>query len=212
MTLAMEKLQERIGAATDGSFGPNTARAITKHFGLSAVRSAHLLGQASHESGGFTKVCESLYYSSAERLCKVWPHRFKTVEDARPYARNPRALAENVYLDANRGKRYKLGNETPQDASTFIGRGFIQLTGKSNYRKFAAAMGLPEVMTDPSLVETDYAFETAMWFFEENNLFSLADQGVNVETIEAMTKKVNGGFNGLQHRIDETNKIYGWLT
>ena len=212
MTLAMQKLQERVGVATDGSFGPNTARAITKHFGLSAVRSAHLLGQSSHESGGFTKVCESLYYSSAERLCKIWPHRFKTVEDARPYARNPRALAENVYLDANRGKRYKLGNETPQDASTFIGRGFIQLTGKSNYRKFASDMGLPEVMTDPSLVETDYAFETAMWFFEANNLFKLADQGVNTETIEAMTKKVNGGFNGLQHRIDETNKIYNWLT
>ncbi len=90
MTLAMQKLQERIGAATDGSFGPNTARAITKHFGLSAERSAHLLGQASHESGGFKRVCESLYYSSADRIRKVWPSRFPTVEDAQPYARNPK--------------------------------------------------------------------------------------------------------------------------
>ena len=212
MTLAMQKLQERIGAATDGSFGPNTARAITKHFGLSVERSAHLLGQASHESGGFSKTCESLYYSSPERISKVWKHRFPTVEDARPYARNPRALAECVYLDANRGKRYKLGNETPQDAALFIGRGFIQLTGKNNYRKFSSDMGLPQVMTDPSLVETDYAFESAMWFFEANKLFKLADDGVNTDTIEAMTKKVNGGYHGLQDRIDQTNKIYGWLT
>ena len=212
MTLAMQKLQERIGASTDGSFGPNTARAITKHFGLSAERSAHLLGQSSHESGGFTRVCESLYYSSPERLCKVWPHRFKTVEDAIPYARNPRALAENVYLDANRGSKYKLGNETPQDASAFIGRGFLQLTGKNNYRQFAADMRLPQVMTDPSLVETDYAFETAMWFFEKNRLFKIADEGVDTDTIEKITKRVNGGYHGLQDRLDQTNKIYGWLT
>lgn len=212
MTLAMQKLQERVGATTDGSFGPNTARAIAKHYGLSAERAAHLLGQSSHESGGFSRVCESLYYSSADRLCKVWPHRFKTVEDARPYVRNPRALAENVYLDANRGPKYKLGNDTPQDASAFIGRGFLQLTGKNNYRKFAAQMGLPEVMTDPSLVETDYAFETAMWFFENNNLFKIADEGVNTATIEKITKRVNGGYHGLQDRMDQTNKIYGWLT
>lgn len=212
MTLAMQKLQERIGAVTDGSFGPNTARAITKHFGLSAERSAHLLGQASHESGGFKRVCESLYYSSPDRLCKVWPHRFKTLEDARPYARNPRALAENVYLDANRGEKYKLGNETPQDASMFIGRGFLQLTGKNNYRKFAADMGLPEVMTDPSLVETDYAFETAYWFFEKNKLFKIADEGVDKDTIEKITKRVNGGYHGLQDRMDQTHKIYNWIT
>ena len=212
MTLAMQKLQERIGVTTDGSFGPNTARAITKHFGLTAVRSAHLLGQAAHESGGFSKTCESLYYSSEERLCKIWPHRFKTLEDARPYARNPRALAENVYLDANRGEKYKLGNETPQDASTFIGRGFMQLTGKSNYRRFAAGMGLPQVMTDPSLVETDYAFETAMFFFEDNNLFKICDEGVDKDTIEKITKRVNGGYHGLQDRMDWTNKVYNWLT
>jgi putative chitinase len=73
-------------------------------------------------------------------------------------------------------------------------------------------MGLPEVMTDPSLVETDYAFETAMFFFEDNKLFKICDQGVDVDTIEIITKKVNGGFHGLQDRIDWTNKVYNWLT
>ena len=204
MTLAMQKLQERIGAATDGSFGPNTARAITKHFGLSAERSAHLLGQASHESGGFTRVCESLYYSSADRIRKVWPSRFPTLEDAQPYARNPKALADKVYSN-------RMGNGE-NEGSVFIGRGFLQLTGKDNYRSFASDMRLPEVMTDPSLIETDYAFETAYWFFEKNKLFKIADEGVSTDTIEKITKRVNGGYHGLQDRLDQTNKIYGWLT
>lgn len=204
MTLAMQKLQQRIGASTDGSFGPNTARAITKHFGLSAERSAHLLGQASHESGGFTRVCESLYYSSPDRIRKVWPTRFKTVADAEPYARNPKALADKVYSN-------RMGNGE-NEGSVFIGRGFLQLTGKDNYRSFAADMRLPEVMTDPSLIETDYAFETAYWFFEKNKLFKIADDGVNTDTIEKITKRVNGGYHGLQDRMDQTNKIYGWLT
>lgn len=204
MTLAMQKLQERIGAATDGSFGPNTARAITKHFGLSAERSAHLLGQASHESGGFKRVCESLYYSSADRIRKVWPSRFPTIEDAQPYARNPKALADKVYSN-------RMGNGE-NEGSVFIGRGFLQLTGKDNYRSFAADMRLPEVMTDPSLIETDYAFETAYWFFEKNKLFKIADEGVNTDTIEKITKRVNGGYHGLQDRMDQTHKIYGWLT
>lgn len=204
MTLAMQKLQERIGAATDGSFGPNTARAITKHFGLSAERSAHLLGQASHESGGFKRVCESLYYSSADRIRKVWPSRFRTVEDAQPYARNPKALADKVYSN-------RMGNGE-NEGSVFIGRGFLQLTGKDNYRSFAADMRLPEVMTDPSLIETDYAFETAYWFFEKNKLFKIADEGVDTNTIEKITKRVNGGYHGLQDRMDQTHKIYGWLT
>lgn len=204
MTLAMQKLQERIGAATDGSFGPNTARAITKHFGLSAERSAHLLGQASHESGGFKRVCESLYYSSADRIRKVWPSRFRTVEDAQPYARNPKALADKVYSN-------RMGNGE-NEGSVFIGRGFLQLTGKDNYRSFAADMRLPEVMTDPSLIETDYAFETAYWFFEKNKLFKIADEGVDKDTIEKITKRVNGGYHGLQDRMDQTHKIYNWLT
>jgi putative chitinase len=204
MTLAMQKLQERIGAATDGSFGPNTARAITKHFSLSAERSAHLLGQASHESGGFTRVCESLYYSSPDRIRKVWPTRFKTVSDAEPYARNPKALADKVYSN-------RMGNGE-NEGSVFIGRGFLQLTGKDNYRSFASDMRLPEVMTDPSLIETDYAFETAYWFFEKNKLFKIADEGVDTDTIEKITKRVNGGYHGLQDRMDQTNKIYGWLT
>ena len=205
MSDAMKKLQERCGCTPDGAFGPNTARAIAKHYHLSPNRAAHLLGQAAHESGGFTITKESLYYSSPERICKVWPSRFKTVEDAMPYVKNPSKLAGKVYL------RKSLGNLTEQDAANYIGRGFIQLTGKSNYRSFASDMRLPEVMNDPSLVETDYAFESAMWFFNKNGLFKMADNGIGTDNIRAITKRVNGGYHGVDHRIAETQKIYGWL-
>ena len=93
---ALKMLQEKCGVTPDGAFGPNTARAITKHYGWSPERAAHLLGQAAHESGNFLLSKENLNYS-AETMCRVWPSRFKTVADAQPYARNPEALAEKVY-------------------------------------------------------------------------------------------------------------------
>ena len=203
MSEAMKKLQERCGVAADGAFGPNTARAIAKHYDLSPNRAAHLLGQASHESGGFTITKESLYYSTPERLCKVWPSRFKTAEDAMPYAKNPKALADKVYSN-------RMGNGEGE-GHIYIGRGFIQLTGKDNYRSFASDMRVPEVMNDPSLVETDYAFESAMWFFDKNGLFKMADNGIGTDNIKAITKRVNGGTHGLDDRINQTQKIYGWL-
>ena len=92
MSDALKILQARCGAASDGSFGPNTARAIAKHYELSDKRGAHLLGQAHHESGGFKRTKEGLYYSTPERLMAVWPSRFKSVEAAQPYTKNPEAL------------------------------------------------------------------------------------------------------------------------
>jgi putative chitinase len=202
MSDAMKALQTKVGVTADGAFGPNTARAIAKHYGLSEKRAAHLLGQASHESGGFKLVRENLNYS-AETMLRVWPSRFKTLADAEPFARNPKALADKVYSG-------RMGN-AEGEGHIYIGRGFLQLTGKDNYRAFAADMDAPEIMEDPSLVETKYAFETAIWFFEKNGLFDIADKGVSDDTIRAITKRVNGGHIGLDHRTKETRKIWSWL-
>jgi putative chitinase len=203
MSEAMKVLQAKVGVTADGSFGPNTARAIAKHYDLSPARGAHLLGQASHESGGFKLVRENLNYS-AETMVRVWPTRFKTLADAEPFARNPKALADKVYSG-------RMGNGEGE-GHFFIGRGFLQLTGKDNYKSFAADMRVPEIMQDPSLVETDYAFETALWFFEKNGLFAIADKGVSDDTIKRITKRVNGAYIGLDHRDKETRKIFGWLS
>ena len=204
MSEAMKILQEKCGVSADGDFGPNTARAIAKHYDLAPERAAHLLGQASHESGGFKLTRENLNYS-AERMCQIWPNRFKSLEAAAPFARNPKALAEKTYSN-------RMGNDTPEKASLYIGRSFLQLTGYDNYKAFAHDMNRPDVLTDPSLLEGELAFDGALWFFERNKLFQIADEGVNEDTIKRITKRVNGGYHGLDHRTEETTKIFGWLS
>jgi hypothetical protein len=69
MSHAMKLLQSKCGVSADGDFGPNTAKAIAAHYELSPERAAHLLGQASHESGGFKVTRENLNYS-AERCVR----------------------------------------------------------------------------------------------------------------------------------------------
>ena len=204
MSEAMKILQEKCGVSADGDFGPNTARAIAKHYDLAPERAAHLLGQASHESGGFKLTRENLNYS-AERMCQIWPNRFKSLEAAAPFARNPKALAEKTYLN-------RMGNDTPEKASLYIGRSFLQLTGYDNYKAFAHDMNRPDVLTDPSLLEGELAFDGALWFFERNKLFQIADEGINEDTIKRITKRVNGGYHGLDHRTEETTKIFGRLS
>jgi putative chitinase len=202
MSNAMKRLQEKAGVGADGAFGPNTARAVAKHYGLSPERGAHILGQSHHESAGFKRVSEGLYYSTPERIQAVWPSRFKTVADAEPYARNPRGLANKVYGGrmGNDGEGYK-----------WRGRGFLQLTGKDNYSRFAKEMDLNIVLDNPDLVEDEYAFDTAVWFFKTNKLFNIADEGVTDDVIRKITKRVNGGTHGLADREKQTHMIYKWL-
>ena len=203
MSDALKSLQSKCGCSPDGSFGPNTARAIVKHYELSPERGAHLLGQGVHESGSFKLTKENLNYS-VEAMMRVWPSRFPTKESAEPYAKNPKALAENVYFG-------RMGNDSKEKASLYIGRGFLQLTGFNNVRSFASDMRLPEVMDDPTLLEKEYAMDTAIWFFKKNNLWKICDEGVSDSVIRKLTKKINGGYTGLDHRIKETKKIYEWV-
>ncbi len=204
MSDAMRKLQDKCGCVPDGSFGPNTAKGIAKHFELTPEQAAHLLGQAMHESGGFKRTRENLNYSW-EGLMKTWPTRFKTEAETKEYHRQPFKIAGKVYLREN------LGNFSEADARAYVGRGWLQLTGKLNYRSFASDMSVPEVMTDPSLVEDEYAFETALWFFEVNGLLEIAKEGVTPDVIKKITRRVNGGYHGLEDRTNQTNTIYKWL-
>ena len=91
------------------------------------------------------------------------------------------------------------------------GRGALQLTGKNNYQAFSAYLKKPEIVTNPDLVATDYAFESAIFFFDNNKLWSICDLGVNDNSITTLTRRINGGVLGLDHRKELTNKFYGWL-
>tara|TARA_B100001057_G_scaffold290842_1_gene290860 strand:- start:24 stop:632 length:609 start_codon:yes stop_codon:yes gene_type:complete len=201
MSDALKALQSKIGAHADGAFGPMTAKAIANHYVLNAERGAHFLGQLVHESGTFKYTEENLNYSTASIL-KVFGKYFDSESEAETCARNPQALADRVY-----GHRY--GNNG--QGYLWRGRGFLQCTFKENYAIFANDMDLPEVMKDPDLVATKYPMESAIWFFDRNKLWDIADEGVNDDTIKRLTKRINGGTNGLKHRATETKKIYKWL-
>ncbi len=207
MSDAMRELQGKCGVSADGQFGPNTARAIANFYKLSPEGAAHFLGQCHHESGGFRRTEENLNYS-ANALRKRFSRYFKTDEQSEEYARQPEKIANYVYMDVNR--KYALGNTQDGDGWLWRGRGFIQCTGRFNYRAFASEMRLPEVMDSPDLVATEYAMESALWFFQKNNIWKHCKH-VNDEAIEKVSRIINGGTHGLKDRVNQTNKIYGWL-
>ena len=89
-----------------------------------------------------------------------------------------------------------LGNTEPGDGARYKGRGPIQLTGRANYARAAKALGV-DLERSPRLASTPaVGFRIAAWFWESNGLNPIADQG----DFKLITKRINGGFNGLEDR------------
>jgi putative chitinase len=171
-------------------------------------RLRHFLAQVAHESLGFTHLIENLNYTTAERIRQVWPRRFPTVESARPFVRNPRALANKVY-----GGR--LGNRGPDDGWNYRGRGLIGNTGKDNYVLASSHVGL-NLVEEPGLLATDeVAALAAAGFWSANGLNAIADVDAGEIVTQTMaehlarnetddllevTQGVNGGRIGFEDR------------
>ena len=200
----LEALQQKIGVTPDGSFGPGTLKAAMEFFKLSPERVAHFFGQTSHETGGFKAFSENLNYG-APGLLGIFKKYFPDEATAKAYARNPEKIANRVYAN-----RMGNGDEHSGDGWKYRGRGALQLTGKDNYQAFANYLNNQEIMDDPDLVADEFAFESAMFFFEKNHLWSICDQGVNDASILQITKKINGGTLGLDDRQEKTKKYYGY--
>lgn len=200
----MAALQAKCGVAADGKWGPGTFKAARDHFKLSIAQAAHFFGQCAHESGNFKVFSENLNYS-ADGLNKIFKKYFPTVAAAQPYARKPEKIANKVYAN-----RMGNGPESSGDGWKFRGRGPIQLTGKDNYTAFAQSIGRPDVLTNPDIVATELAFESALWFFNKNGLFAIAAKGVTDAVIGQITRRVNGGTHGLDDRIKKTKQFANW--
>lgn len=137
------------------------------------LRQAHFLGQVLHESGGFR-----------------WLKELWGPTDAQRRYEPPSRLAAD------------LGNTQPGDGKRYMGRGVIQLTGRSNYAQFSKAIGV-DVVADPDLVASSpYAVLAAGWFWQTRKINAAADR----DDLIRVTRLVNGGRNGLEDRRRYLNR------
>ncbi len=165
------------------------------------LRMCHFLTQISHESG-LKPISENLNYSS-ERLRQIFPKYFISKADADRYARQPERIANRVYAN-----RMGNGNEASGDGWKYRGRGFIQITGKSNYLMLSKDTRIDFITNPDLLLQEANSMISALWFWNKNNLNALADKN----DVKAITKRINGGFNGLEHRTELFNKWFDLLT
>lgn len=93
--------------------------------------------------------------------------------------------------------RKDLGNTQPGDGRRFMGRGLIQITGRENYRRTGAALGIPLLDSPELLEQTEWAAASAAWWWANHGLNELADAG----EFEQITRRINGGLNGLADRL-----------
>lgn len=146
------------------------------------------LGQILHESQLLERLEENLDYRTPERLMAVWPSRFKTPADARPFLRNPEALANWVY-----GGR--MGNTRPGDGWRNRGSGLVMITGAKNLRAVQDATGIP-VYDHPELLRqaTPECLRAAIAWWEGH----VPDDAI--DCVRRVTKAVQGAQEGLQAR------------
>lgn len=157
------------------------------------TRIAAFLAQAGHESASFTRTRENLNYS-ADGLMATWPTRF-TRALAQQVARKPEQIANIAY-----GGR--MGNRNQGDGWRYIGRGYIQITGLSNYEAITEAIHdklatVPDFALHPELLESPrWAAISAGAYWDDHELNKLADKG----DFARITKRINGGNHGAADR------------
>ena len=168
-------------------------------YGIDApARIQAFVAQVAHESGEFTIKTESMNYSTPERIVAIWPSRFNldgsnNKLNAHNYIKNQEKLANTVYSS-------RMGNGGPEsgDGFRYRGGGFMQLTGKESYAKYAVYIGKSVGETADLVRSTDeYALDSACWEFAiDKKLNAKAD----AREFLAMTKAINGGTRGLEER------------
>lgn len=159
---------------------PHVEPALFEFGILSPARVAAWIAQTGHESLGFSLTRELWGPTPAQMryerdLSAAWPPADRTSRNQKPY---------------------ELGNSQPGDGKRFMGRGLIQITGRANYRTCGVALGF-DLEATPAMLEGDaLAARSACWFWASRNLSALADVG----DFDALTRKINGGTNGLADR------------
>ena len=206
------------GLKPDNDLGTKTAKAFKAFYGIATNEAcAHFLGQMAHESGNFTKGRENTNYS-AQQMANTWPYRYAVDPKAKPKVpnalayqlhRKPVAVANNCYAN-----RMGNGDEASGDGWKNRGAGPLQITGADNIKAFADSVQNPCIIKNPDLIVSDYYFESALFFFNQNNLWRYT-KTVNDASILTLSRAINiGDANSKQipHGMkDRREKTYSYL-
>lgn len=173
-------------------YAPALSHAMAKFRINTPLRAAAFIAQVAHESAQLTTTVESTFYSSAERLKKLFPGVFASAAEAATYVKDPIRCANRIYAGKNGN-----GDEMSEDGWLYRGRGLIQLTGRGNYKECGLGIGI-DLVSDPDLLlEPGNGAKSAAWFWNTKGCNELAD----VAMFGAITKRINGGYNGAQERL-----------
>ena len=159
---------------------------------VTKIQQAMFLAQCGHESAGFSVFTENLNYSDYA-LTQCFRKYFAPLT-AKKYARKPEQIANLVYAN-----RMGNGDEESGDGWRYRGRGIIQITGKKNYIAFRNWLGRDFALHELE-EDLDLAVSAALWYWQANELASLA-------SVEKVTVRINGGTNGLADRVALYRKL-----
>ena len=163
------------------------------------ARQAAFLAQLAHESNQLRATEENLNYGW-KGLRLTFPKYFRTDAEAKACERKPEQIANRAYANRNGN-----GSEESGDGWRYRGRGPIQLTGRANYRACGAAIGI-DLEAEPDRLQDPLAGAlAAAWFWGTRGLNALADLGT-AQAFRDITRRINGGLNGLEDRIAFWNR------
>ena len=180
-----------ISAGLAARWFPHLA-ATFEEFGIKAANEqAMFIAQVGHESGGFSRIVESLNYTPTALVAtfgkRISQYQAEMLGRTTAHPANQEAIANLVYAG-------RLGNKGKGDGWKYRGRGLIQVTGLDNYRACGTGLKL-DLVTLPELLEQDVnAMRSAGWFWKSNNLGRFGND------ISRVTLVINGGNNGLEDR------------
>jgi putative chitinase len=181
-----------------------------RHGITTPLRMAHFLAQALHETGGFRILRESMRYSEGRLLEIFGVHRHTaaiTPAEAARLAGDEEAIAERVYGLGNPRKARELGNTLPGDGFRYRGNGVLQTTGRGNHRRMGTGFGL-DLESHPELATTaEHALKPALREWAAGALNAPADRN----DIRTITRRINGGFNGLADRQRWLDRLWPLL-
>jgi len=178
------------------------------------LRIAHFLSQISHESSELKKTKENLRYSK-KRFLELYKNT-KTpngvnFDDEKTYSHL--IQNDNAFANWRYGYRNKQGILV-----NHRGRGYIHITWKANYQNYTNYyknkhndITIDFVETPELLEEMPYSLESSFFYWSHANINSLADKGAEKSNIIDVSKKVNGGLNGIDDRMKRFKLIFNFL-